>query len=168
MHSPNDAQRLSVEDRGSSNDKPHKKKHHSDPGGESCSSVPEDEFMLDGKGSSRSESDLGGNEIITPSSSSCSSASSETSTRATQTHCERHQLKLILECRGRQGSRHVRTSSSGSLTSGATPHRYIREPIHGKNSILQVRSQVDSDRPSEILACPPRGRKENVFLQLTI
>lgn len=123
MHSPNDTQHLSVEDHSSSSGKTHKKKHHSDPGGEACSSSPSDGFMADAIGSSRSEPDLGGNEIITSSSSSCSSTS-ETSTRATQTHDDRqHQLKLVIDGRKGQGSKHVRAGSSGSLTSGATPQR---------------------------------------------
>lgn len=123
MHSPNDIQHLSVEDRNASSGKTHKKKHHSDPGGEACATSPGDAFMMDAIGSSRSESDLGGNDTVTPPSSSCSSASSETSTRATQTHDERHHLKLAIDGRKGQGSKHSRTCSSGSLTSGATPLR---------------------------------------------
>lgn len=112
-----------MEDRSSTSGKPHKKKHHSDPGGEATSSGTGDGFIVDFIGSSRSESDLGGSELITPSSSICSSSSSETSSRGTQTMDEKHHLKLVIDSRKGQGTKHVRTSSSGSLTSGAIPQR---------------------------------------------
>ncbi|KFM71710.1 hypothetical protein X975_10831, partial [Stegodyphus mimosarum] len=160
MHSPSASKHLSVEEHGTSgaNGKPHKKKHHSDPGGEACSSGPGDGFIADAIGSSRSEPDLGGNEIITAPSSSCSSASSETSSRATQTSHQdsgdRHlQLKLVIDGqvpRSGQGTWHVRVGSGGSLTSGATPNSRFQFPdSDGSSHRLAIEQSQSSKSPQE-------------------
>ncbi|GFT68611.1 uncharacterized protein TNCV_1842011 [Trichonephila clavipes] len=158
MHSPSETQYLSVDEHSSSgNGKPHKKKHHSDPGGEACSPGSGDGFMADTIGSSRSEPELGGNDTLTTISSSCSSASSETSSRATQTSDQHsndrqhHQLKLVIDghaSRSGQGNWHGRIS--GSLTSGATPtSRFLFPDLDSSSQRSAIESNSASKSPQE-------------------
>ncbi|GFS94328.1 uncharacterized protein NPIL_439271 [Nephila pilipes] len=160
MHSPSETQYLSVDEHSSSgNGKPHKKKHHSDPGGEACSPGSGDGFMVDTIGSSRSEPELGGNDTLTTISSSCSSASSETSSRATQTSHQHsndpqhQQLKLVIDGhapKGGQGNWQGRVVSSGSLTSGATPtSRFLFPDLDSSSQRPAIENNSASKSPQE-------------------
>ncbi|XP_055929410.1 rho guanine nucleotide exchange factor 17-like isoform X2 [Argiope bruennichi] len=159
MHSPSETQYLSVDDQSSSgNNKPHKKKHHSDPGGEAYSPTSGDGFMTDTIGSSRSEPELGGNDTLTTISSSCSSASSETSSRATQTphqsdDLQHPQLKLVIDAhvsKGGQGYWQGRATSSGSWTSGAiTNSRFLFPDLDSSSQRLAIENNPASKSPQE-------------------
>ncbi|CAL1272729.1 unnamed protein product [Larinioides sclopetarius] len=159
MHSPSETQYLSVDEHSSSgNNKPHKKKHHSDPGGEACSPGSGDGFMTDTIGSSRSEPELGGNDTLTTISSSCSSTSSETSSRATQTShqsddSQHHQLKLVIDghvSKAGQVCWQGRAASSGSLTSGATPNsRFLFPDLDSSSQRLAIENNPASKSPQE-------------------